>query len=100
MAKTLSKLIKSQVGKGGKKYWRYAGFASRVEWCGAFVWWCLHHCSEKFEYMKGARQREGTSSPSTGTVTAPETISDSSGAETRLVPSPPSRATQAVAQVV
>lgn len=55
MAKTLSKVIKSQVGKGGKKYWKYAGFASRVEWCGAFVWWCLHHCSEKFEYMKASQ---------------------------------------------
>lgn len=55
MAKTLSKLLKSQVGNGGKKYWKYAGFASRVEWCGAFVWWCLHHCSEKYEYMKASQ---------------------------------------------
>ena len=55
MAKTLSKLLKSQVGKGGKKYWKYAGFVGHIEWCGAFVWWCLHHCSEKYEYMKASQ---------------------------------------------
>lgn len=52
---TLNKLIKSQVGNGGKKYWKYAGFTSRIEWCGAFVWWCLKHCSEDFEYMKASQ---------------------------------------------
>lgn len=51
----LTKLIKAQIGNGGKKYWKYAGFTSRIEWCGAFVWWCLKHCDEKYEYMKASQ---------------------------------------------
>ena len=31
-------IAKSQVGKvGGKKYWEWYGFKSRVEWCCVFV---------------------------------------------------------------
>lgn len=50
MAKKLTKLIKSQVGKGGKKYCKYMGWNYIDDWCGAFVWWCLKHCKEDFVY--------------------------------------------------
>lgn len=46
----LAKLIKKQVGNGGKKYWQYAGFPHRVEWCGAFVYWCIKKCGG-YRYM-------------------------------------------------
>ena len=30
--------------QGGEKYWRWYGFAQRVEWCGCFVSWCANEC--------------------------------------------------------
>lgn len=34
-------VAKSQVGNvGGKKYWQWYGFKSRVEWCACFVSYC------------------------------------------------------------
>ena len=35
----------SQVGNiGGKPYWSWYGFGSRVEWCACFVSWCADQC--------------------------------------------------------
>lgn len=35
----------SQVGNvGGKTYWSWYGFNSRVEWCACFVSWCANEC--------------------------------------------------------
>lgn len=35
----------SQVGNvGGKPYWSWYGFESRVEWCACFVSWCANEC--------------------------------------------------------
>ena len=35
----------SQVGNiGGKPYWSWYGFNSRVEWCACFVSWCANEC--------------------------------------------------------
>lgn len=30
--------------KGGKKFWKWYGFDSRVEWCACFVSWCGNKC--------------------------------------------------------
>ena len=39
-------LALSQVGQtGGRPYWSYYGFSSRVEWCACFVHWCMRHTS-------------------------------------------------------
>lgn len=36
-------LALTQVGqRGGKPYWSYYGFSSRVEWCACFVHWCMN----------------------------------------------------------
>ena len=33
-----------QVGQqGGRPYWSYYGFSSRVEWCACFVHWCMRN---------------------------------------------------------
>ena len=35
----------SQVGNvGGRPYWSWYGFSSRVEWCACFVSWCANEC--------------------------------------------------------
>ena len=35
----------TQVGNvGGKPYWSWYGFTSRVEWCACFVSWCADQC--------------------------------------------------------
>ena len=35
----------SQVGNvGGRRYWYWYGFSSRVEWCCCFVSWCANQC--------------------------------------------------------
>lgn len=35
----------SQVGNvGGEEYWRWYGFASKVDWCACFISWCLDKC--------------------------------------------------------
>jgi cell wall-associated NlpC family hydrolase len=35
----------TQLGNiGGKPYWSWYGFASRVEWCACFVSWCAEQC--------------------------------------------------------
>ena len=35
----------SQVGNaGGKTYWSWYGFSSRVDWCACFVSWCADEC--------------------------------------------------------
>lgn len=35
----------SQLGNvGGKRYWRWYGFATQVEWCACFVSWCANEC--------------------------------------------------------
>ena len=35
----------SQVGNvGGRRYWHWYGFKSRVEWCACFVSWCANQC--------------------------------------------------------
>lgn len=35
----------SQVGNvGGKPYWSWYGFESRVEWCACYVSWCANEC--------------------------------------------------------
>lgn len=35
----------TQVGNvGGKPYWSWYGFGSRVEWCACFVSWCANEC--------------------------------------------------------
>jgi hypothetical protein len=36
-------VAKSQIGNvGGKKYWNWYGFKSRVSWCACFVSWCAN----------------------------------------------------------
>ena len=36
-------IAKAQIGNiGGRKYWEWYGFESRVEWCACFVSWCAH----------------------------------------------------------
>lgn len=38
-------VAQSQVGNvGGRKYWSWYGFNSRVEWCACFVSWCGNQC--------------------------------------------------------
>lgn len=39
--KRLKKLIKSQLGTTGAKYWKAAGFSHYVDWCAIFVWWII-----------------------------------------------------------
>ena len=43
---------------GGKKFWRWYGYSSRVAWCGCFVSWCENKCGyiksgtvPKFSYV-------------------------------------------------
>ena len=49
----------SQNGQsGGRPYWQFMGFTSRVEWCACFVSWCFHmagHSEPRFI----ACQRQG-----------------------------------------
>jgi hypothetical protein len=43
MANTAKEFIskaKSQLGKSGSKYWKFAGFKHPVSWCGCFMYWC------------------------------------------------------------
>lgn len=40
-------VAKSQVGNaGGKKYWEWYGFKSRVSWCACFVSWCANESGD------------------------------------------------------
>lgn len=40
-------VAKSQVGNvGGKPYWSWYGFNSRVEWCACFVSWCANESGD------------------------------------------------------
>ena len=39
--KNLRTLIKKQIGNGGSKYWKYAGFSGYVDWCAIFVYWII-----------------------------------------------------------
>ena len=40
-------VAKSQVGNvGGKKYWKWYGFDSHVEWCAIFVSWCANESGD------------------------------------------------------
>ena len=35
----------SQLGNvGGRPYWSWYGFESRVDWCACFVSWCANEC--------------------------------------------------------
>lgn len=45
-----------QVGQqGGRPYWSYYGFSSRVEWCACFVHWCMRNTpSASSEYPQTA----------------------------------------------
>lgn len=39
------KVASDQIGNiGGKPYWSWYGFNSRVEWCACFVSWCANEC--------------------------------------------------------
>ena len=41
----LVQVAQQEIGnQGGEKYWRWYGFAQRVEWCGCFVSWCANEC--------------------------------------------------------
>ena len=45
-------VAESQLGySGGKKYWSWAGYSSRVAWCNIFVTWCANECGY---YKSGA----------------------------------------------
>jgi hypothetical protein len=50
----IMKLAEQQIGnEGGKKFWSWYGFDSRVEWCACFVSWCANQTKapiEKFAY--------------------------------------------------
>jgi len=38
-------VARSQLGNvGGKPYWEWYGFSSRVSWCACFVSWCADQC--------------------------------------------------------
>lgn len=38
-------IAKTQVGNiGGEPYWKWYGFANKVEWCACFVSWCANEC--------------------------------------------------------
>lgn len=40
-------VAKTQVGNvGGKSYWQWYGFDSRVEWCAIFVSWCANESGQ------------------------------------------------------
>lgn len=40
-------VAKSQIGNvGGKKYWSWYGFKSRVSWCACFVSWCANESGD------------------------------------------------------
>lgn len=40
-------IAKNEVGNiGGKKYWSWYGFNSRVEWCACFVSWCAEQSGD------------------------------------------------------
>ena len=41
----ITQVAAQQIGnKGGKKFWSWYGFKSRVEWCACFVSWCEAQC--------------------------------------------------------
>jgi len=43
--KVIVQVAAKQLGnKGGKKFWSWYGFNSRVEWCACFVSWCADQC--------------------------------------------------------
>lgn len=40
-------IAKAQIGNiGGRKYWEWYGFDSRVEWCACFVSWCANESGD------------------------------------------------------
>lgn len=40
-------VAKSQIGNaGGKKYWTWYGFKSRVSWCACFISWCANESGD------------------------------------------------------
>lgn len=40
-------IAKAQIGNiGGRKYWEWYGFDSRVEWCACFVSWCAEQSGD------------------------------------------------------
>ena len=53
------KVAEQQLGNhGGKKFWSWYGYSSRVSWCGCFVSWCENQCGyiksgtvPKFSYV-------------------------------------------------
>jgi len=41
----ITKVAAQQIGnKGGRKFWSWYGFHSRVEWCAIYVSWCADQC--------------------------------------------------------
>lgn len=41
----ITQVTSKQIGnKGGKKFWSWYGFNSRVEWCACYVSWCANQC--------------------------------------------------------
>jgi cell wall-associated NlpC family hydrolase len=82
--KELVAVAKSQLGnEGGKPYWSWYGFPSRVEWCACFVSWCADQCGyiesglvPKFSYcpdgvnwfQKHNRWKSGSSTPTAGMI--------------------------------
>lgn len=44
-AADIVEIASSQLGNvGGRPYWSWYGFESRVEWCACFVSWCANEC--------------------------------------------------------
>lgn len=42
---TIVEVARGELGNvGGKKYWKWYGFKSRVDWCAIFVSWCADQC--------------------------------------------------------
>ncbi len=51
-------LAKRQVGNvGGRPFWSWYGFNSRVEWCACFVSWCYNQAGKASRALPGASHR-------------------------------------------
>lgn len=41
----ITRVASAQIGNhGGRKFWSWYGFSSRVEWCACYVSWCANQC--------------------------------------------------------
>ena len=79
----LVQIALTQEGRGGRTYWSWYGFGSRVEWCACFVSWCADQnglidngkvpkfslCSDGVSWFKSkSKWQNGGSAPAPGMI--------------------------------